>query len=588
MKIITLAGLLLLLMNNVQANGQQQAVNTLRAAPEVFQGGAHDPAMAALRLPMHRTVAARSATTQAANVLTAVTLPALDDADIQLLQNKPGMKAYRVGVGRDLPTSISQPIALDTWQWTGVGAGKVAHFHLTSSGALRVRAQLQRGKIPEGVELRFFSPTHPDKVFESKAEANSLTWSPTVAGDTLGLELFLPNGVEPQQVELAIPQLSHLVVDPASSQLKSSLFKADYTSCQQDIACASPAWQETGKAVARYVFTDTDGLSYLCSGTVLTDNDVYTQIPYFFTAAHCIDNQQAASSMDMFWLYANATCGGNDSSVTQTSGGAQLLVSKTTLDTSFLHLNNNPPSGVLMSGWTTESLTSNQAVTGIHHALGSPKKYAMGNFQGHARIETGSGGYSVTPDANGDFSNIVWHTGITAPGSSGSGVWVEADGVHYLNGSLLGGSSDCATPDAPDEYSRFERTWPFISAWLGAEGVPPSLRLRHANTPPTGLVEGVIVARYLQGLRGTALVTGVTRHAFDLATLETALASVQQVMDIDNDGSKQADKDAVLLVRYLMGLRNAALIQGVDLSVSGRKTASSIETYLDFILNPVD
>ncbi|WML87579.1 trypsin-like serine peptidase [Thiothrix subterranea] len=470
MKTLTLTCLLLALAHPVQANS--------RAEPEVFQGETATETVA-LRLPVLPKAAARGATTRSTTATAnAVSLPALQDAELQLLQNGQGTKAYRVGVGRALPSSVSDTMDLNAWQWTTVSGGKVAHFSVTSTGAVRVRAQVQIGNFPAGAELRFYSPTNLAQVFAADAAAHSLAWSPTVEGDTLGMEVFLPTGVTPQQVELALPQLSHLVVDPASSQLKSSIVKEEYASCQQDIACASPAWQETGKAVARYVFTEADGLSYLCSGTVLADNDVYTQVPYFFTAAHCVDNQQAASTMDLFWLYANATCGGTNSSFTQTTGGAQLLMSKTALDTTFVRLNKNPPTGVLMSGWTNTPLTSNQAVTGIHHGLGSPKKYAMGNFQAHMRMETLNGGYSVIPDTNGDFSSVQWHTGITAPGSSGSGIWVEQGGKHYLNGSLLGGSSDCANPAAPDEYSRFERTWPLISSWLGATGTPPSLRKR--------------------------------------------------------------------------------------------------------------
>lgn len=587
MKTLPLTCLLLALAHTVQANPNPPASEVSRAEPEVFQGETATESVT-LRLPIVSQVAARGASTRSATVAAnAVSLPALQEAEIQLLQNAQGVKAYRVGVGRDLPASVGQAIDLNTWQWTTVSGGKVAHFSVTSSGAMRVRAQVQLGNFPAGAELRFYSATKPDQVFGPYAEANSLRWSPTVEGDTLGLEVFLPTGVTPQHVELTLPQLSHLVVDPANSQLKSSIFKEEYASCQQDIACTNPAWQETGKAVAHYVFTDTNGLSYMCSGTVLADNDVYTQVPYFFTAAHCVNNQQAASTMDMFWLYANTTCGGTNHSFTQTTGGAQLLMSKTALDTTFVRLNKNPPAGVLMSGWTNTPLTSNQAVTGIHHGLGSPKKYAMGNFQSHIRMETINGGYSVIPDTNGDFSSVQWHTGITAPGSSGSGIWLEQGGKHYLNGSLLGGSSDCVNPNAPDEYTRFERTWPFISNWLGVTGTPPSLRLRGINIPPTGLVEGVIVARYLQGLRGAALVEGVTKHTFNLATLETQLAAVQQVMDIDADGQQQADKDAILLIRYLLGLRNAALLQGVNLSSSDRKTASSITTYIESILKPI-
>jgi hypothetical protein len=581
MKNLTLATWLLLLCSAVSAPTAYAA----QAEPETFHGEATLKAAPAvtLRLPL-TTAAQRAARAQSTATTHALSLPALSASEIQSLQQAGDGKAFRVGVGRDLPASVSKPIDLNTWQWVAVNGGKVAHFTLTSSGALRVRAQVQVGALPAGVELRFYAPSASATVFGPYAEANSQFWSPTLEGETVGLEVFLPTGVTPAQVELSMPQLSHLVLDPASSTLKSSIFKEEYASCQQDVACASPAWQETGKSVARYVFTDTNGLSYMCSGTVLADNDTFTQIPYFFTAAHCVNNAQAASTMDFFWLYANTTCGGTSNSFTQTTGGAQLLAAKPALDTTLVRLNKNPPTGVTLSGWTTTPLTSNQAVTGIHHALGQPKKYAQGNFQTHASMATSSGGYTITPNANGDFSQVVWHTGITAPGSSGSGIWIEKSGVHYLNGTLLGGSSSCTSTDAPDEYSRLESTWPFISQWLEATGTPPSLRLRGSTQPATALVEGVIIARYLQGVRGAALLDGVTTQVINTTALEAQLAAVQTVMDVDNDGKQDASKDAVLLMRYLLGLRNAPLIQGLDLSTSGRKTASDMATYLVAIL----
>jgi hypothetical protein len=100
------------------------------------------------------------------------------------------------------------------------------------------------------------------------------------------------------------------------------------------------------------------------------------------------------------------------------------------------------------------------------------------------------------------------------------------------------------------------------------------------------LVDGVIIARYLQGVRGAALLEGVTTQALDTAALETQLAAVQTVMDVDNDGNEDAGKDALLLMRYLLGLRSAPLVQGVTLSTSKRNTSSAISTYLESILNP--
>ncbi|WML92314.1 trypsin-like peptidase domain-containing protein [Thiothrix lacustris] len=582
MKKIMFVCLWLLLFNGVSANPG----GGVQAKPETFRENKGAPVSAAVSLRLPLAMSKRGmATARSVRITNTLTLPELDTSEIASLQQTAGEKALRVGVGRALPASISQPIDLATWQWTAVSGGKVAQFTLNSAGALRVRAQVQLGKFPAGAELRFYSPTDTTHVFGPYTEANSLFWSPTLEGESLGLELFLPDGGEAAQVELAIPQLSHLVVDPANNTLKSSIFKEEYASCQQDMACASPAWQETGKSVARYVFTDTDGLSYLCSGTVLADSDPYTQIPYFFTAAHCINNQQAASSMDMFWLYANATCGGTDSSFVQTTGGAQLLMAKPALDTVLVRLNNNPPTGVTLSGWTTTPLVANQSVTGIHHALGQPKKYALGNFDSYVRLDASDGGYMVTPDANGDFSQVVWHTGITAPGSSGSGVWVEQGGVHYLNGALLGGASECSSMGSPDEYSRFERTWPFVSTWLDAQGTPPTLHLQGGTKSISALVDGVIIARYLQGIRGDALLEGVTTQALDTTVLENQLAAVQVVMDVDEDGKTDTSKDAALLIRYLLGLRNTSLVQGMDLSTSKRNTSSAIATYLESILN---
>lgn len=577
MKTIFISGLLLLASLNAVA--QEAATPPVQAQPETFQAAATSSAKLR-RLPVNSAARALNTTR-----VSQVALPALSKHEISQLQRQQGReKAYRVGLGRALPSTLSNTIDLNTWQWHSVSGGQVAHFSMTSPDALRVRAEVYLDTAPAGVELRFYAPADPSHVTAVYGSSDKQFWSPTVAGDTLGLELFLPEGIKPSQVSLRIPRLSHLALDPASSSLKSSSILKASSDCQVDIACASPAWQQTGKAVARYVFTDTDGFSYLCSGTLLADLDNSTQIPYFLSANHCVNNQQAASSMDFFWLYANSTCGGNDAKPTQTTHGAQLLMNNASLDTTLVRLSTNPPSGVTMAGWTTTPLNSNQAVTGIHHGSGAPKKYASGVFQQRIRIADNGTSYIVYPDNNGDFSQIRWSTGITSPGSSGSGLWVEQNGVHYLNGSLVGGSSECANPTSPDEYSRFERTWPLVSQWLGTPASSPSLRLLDSNKPPNALVEGVIISRYLQGTRGTALISGVTSQALDISVLENKLASVANVLDIDNDGSKSASQDGLLLNRYLLGLRGAPLTQGLDLSKAQRNTPSAIASYIASLL----
>ncbi len=560
------------------ANAPQQV------APEVFQ--APNTSKPQLRL-MPSSTAARSAQVTSSNS-NAYALPALTTTEQQSLEqsSSAASKAYRIGIGRALPSALSDGIDFSQWQWTSVTGGQVAHFTLSSSDAARVRVLVKVGAWPDGVELRFYAPSDTSTVFAPTITANSTFWSPSLAGDSISLELFLPDGVAFSDVGLQLLQVSHLAVDPADSSLKSTVKTTttnDYTACQVDIACASSAWQETAKAVARYVFTDTDGYSYLCTGTLLADSDSSTQIPYFLTAAHCISNSTTASSMDFFWLYANSSCGGSDATLVQTSGGAQLLAAQTSLDTTFLQVNLDPPSGVTLSGWSVTPLTVGDTVTGIHHGMGYPKKYASGQFTTRVKVSGTAGSYSVTGDDTGSFSQVVWSTGITAPGSSGSGLWVEKNGVHFLNGTLLGGASACSATSSPDQYTRLEASYPLISNWLA--GSTPSFRLVDASVPPNPLVDGVLVKRYLQGLRGTALTTGVTSQTLDSTALNSQLAAIVKVLDIDQDGTVDVNIDSELLIRYLMGLRGDALISGLDLSQSGRADANAITEYLSNLID---
>lgn len=569
-------GLLLFHSWAVQAEGKTLPV--VQVPPERFQAApAVKPSLR--RVPM--SLAARGGQ---AVVPARVVLPPLDAAELASLPAQPQRRrAYQVGLGRDVPASLQQGVDLATWQWQGVAGGKLAHFTLASPAAARVRAEVELSS-PDGVELRFYAPQDTAAVVGPYDGKTGRFWSPTLAGDTVGLELFVPEGVGLQQVQLRIHQVSHLVLDPATGNWKNSNPWKAGADCQVDLACTAPTWQETGKAVARYVFTDTDGGTYLCSGTLLADKDTFTQIPYFFTAHHCMNNQQAASTMDLFWLYANSTCGGNDANPVQTSGGAELLMARQALDTTLVRLNQPPPAGATLAGWTTTPLRAGQAVTGIHHGSGAPKKYAAGIFERHIRIEQSNEAYAVIPDPNGDFSEVAWRTGVTSPGSSGSGLWVEQNGVPYLNGTLVGGVSDCANPQGPDEYSRFERTWPFVSQWLGKEGTPPTAKVIDPAKPPSALVDGVVIARYLRGGRGAALVEGVTSQAVDIAALEGRLANLSQRLDIDGDGKRRADTDGVLLIRYLLGLRGAALVEGLPLQQATRTSPSALAEYIQTLL----
>lgn len=91
--------------------------------------------------------------------------------------------------------------------------------------------------------------------------------------------------------------------------------------------------------------------------------------------------------------------------------------------------------------------------------------------------------------------------------------------------------------------------------------------------------DGVLVLRYLLGLRGVSLVNnaragGATRDAAQIAAhLDARVAA----MDIDGDGAVRATSDGLLILRYMLGLRGNVLIDGVN---HGTLTATQIEAAL--------
>ena len=99
------------------------------------------------------------------------------------------------------------------------------------------------------------------------------------------------------------------------------------------------------------------------------------------------------------------------------------------------------------------------------------------------------------------------------------------------------------------------------------------------------LTDGVLVIRYLLGLNGTALTNGAIGPAASRATgLQVAgyLNDIRPALDIDGDGQADAVTDGVLLARYLFGFRGSSLIAGAVGAGATRNSANLIETEIEF------
>jgi hypothetical protein len=405
-----------------------------------------------------------------------------EKTQLRSIKNQP----LKIGFGRAIPsyyTGDLQPLL--TWNPLASGA-QIGTFSVTSPDAKALRLALQAEQLPEGVELRFFSFALPQQVFgpftrqdimkvasrkgavngkkpgrqtvtrENKSAGVEETfWSPVIEGDTLGVEIYVPSVEAQYQVSLKVVQVSHLAYSVLSPDEKSLSDIGRSGSCNIDVACQTiPANVED--AVAKIIFSE-GGSSFLCTGSLLNDNEPDSTIPYFMTANHCLDTQAAASTVNSFWFFKRAACNGvNPTSVTQLTGGGDLLETGTVSDYTLLLLRDPLPSGVTLAGWTDQPLAQNTPIIGVHHPAGDLKKWSQGNSTGFAE-------FGGPVNGTGSHIQVIWNQGTTEGGSSGSGIF---DAQGKFRGNLHGGSASCSNPSLPDYYGRFDITYQYVKRWL--------------------------------------------------------------------------------------------------------------------------
>mgnify|MGYP001319930304 CR=1 FL=1 len=99
------------------------------------------------------------------------------------------------------------------------------------------------------------------------------------------------------------------------------------------------------------------------------------------------------------------------------------------------------------------------------------------------------------------------------------------------------------------------------------------------------LTDGLLFLRYSFGLRGDVLVQGVVSESSSYTAaieVEQAVARVIKASgDIDGDGEVKPLTDGLLLLRYLFGLRGDALATGVVGQGALRTGNVALETYLE-------
>ena len=388
-----------------------------------------------------------------------------------------------IGVGRLVP-SAHQGDLKEKLVWSNIDGGAIAAaLQVASPGAKALRIALS-ANLPEGGEVRFFSPADSSQRFRprrakefaagkggttaSTAAPPTLLWSPTVTGETIGVEVTLPAQADLQSFALEVRRISHLQRTPVQPAPVAPPQPADtHNTCTAvDVSCAA-APSCAALSTVRILFTEADGNSYACTATLINDSretEAKLRSTHLLTAHHCISSQAVAKTVETWWNYQTASCGSSQRSdrFFSLGEGTDLVVTHARTDHSLLRLRAPVPQApICWKGWSSSSAQVGENVYSVHHPRGEFKEWAAGQITDH--------GVTVLVDnEDQEVESFVvdFHTGALVGGSSGTALSTEDN--NHLIGVLSGGpEDDCSV----NHYGRFDRFITVAGRWLGAETV---------------------------------------------------------------------------------------------------------------------
>jgi hypothetical protein len=353
--------------------------------------------------------------------------------------------------------------------WENVPGGRLWRLRLVSAEATDLNLGFTTFWLPEGATLHIISENESFFQGPYTAEDNRdyyQLWTPVVPGDAAVVELFVPTEAkdEPRLV------LGHIGAGYRDWFKRKALAQPKAEgSCNNDVVCPQGVpWADQIRSVAVYSV----GGSWACTGTLITDTAGDLR-PFFLTANHCEVTAANAASVVVYWNYQSATCGTHGpGSLAQSQSGAIFRAAKADVDFTLLELAASPNPGfhVYYSGWDRSGNAPAGAV-GIHHPDCDVKAISFASKP----LTTVN---SCIGSGTSTHWQVLWDSGVTEPGSSGSGIWNPAN--HLLVGTLSGGDSACSSPSDPDCYGKFSIAWASGSSaasrlrdWLDPQGTSP-------------------------------------------------------------------------------------------------------------------
>jgi|GEM_PF-2216189 len=373
----------------------------------------------------------------------------------------------RLGLNRTIEPGLRSTLNHSTFQSESGDEKTIWTLAIRSPGAYRIRLHLSNFDVGEGSAVAY-ADSDAGLIIRGPysgrgPERDGDFWTASLPGDEVFLEITGEN--EPR---FEIAELTHFDRRPDGSDQVARDDGPPLLDCHLDVNCYSSEVHEVVKnATGLMSFND----GYSCTGTLLTDLDGETAVPYFITARHCLSTQAEVDTLEVTWGYETDFCEDDGGMVPNpgtlpTSVGGTLVRTDAENDMTFIRLH-SVPAGVTFAGWTT---ATGAGQYGVHHPKGSWKRVVFLEDVGVCPLSC------WCRDAT-DYDYYDRVDGLTQKGSSGSGVFTSEG---KLAGQLYGVCSAYHTDGKPltcsnindwtNMYGEFETSWSTIGWYLQIGG----------------------------------------------------------------------------------------------------------------------
>ena len=224
--------------------------------------------------------------------------------------------------------------------------------------------------------------------------------------------------------------------------------------------------------------------------------------------------------------------------------------------------------GNTFAGWNT-------AANGSSAGYGPGTTFAMGTANVTLYAQWTVNNYTVSFESNGGTAvasqSVPYNSTATSP----------PDPTKAGNNNFAGWYSD------PGLGTPFNFGAPIVAdTVLYAKWTPKPILDVDGNGTYDALTDGVLILRYLFGLTDNPLTDGAVGNTPARSTpadIKQYLDSVKPLLDVDGDGQTDALTDGLIIVRYLLGLRGPSLVAGA-VGPGATRAELQIEAYIQSLM----